>query len=32
MGNDLIEVSQDNLPPEWSKFTQVEMDTGERKT
>lgn len=32
MANDLLEVSKDNLPPEWSKFTQVEMDTGERKT
>ena len=32
MTNDLIEVSPDNLPPEWSKFTQIEMDTGGRKT
>ncbi len=32
MADDLLEVSDDKLPPEWSKFTQVEMDTGERKT
>ncbi len=26
-GNDFIEVSQDNIPPEWSQFSQSEMDT-----